>query len=121
MDDAATPISYLALQKGTPVLAAGGEQLGTVDRVLDEPSMDLFDGITVETAAGLRFVDADAVVEITDRYVRTNAASVDDLAEPSGSTILEPSEEAFKKDSLWDRTRRAFGHKESRWEEKDSD
>jgi hypothetical protein len=56
-DGNATPISYLALKKDTPVLSAQGDKIGEVERVLDDPSLDLFDGITVRTGEGLRFAD----------------------------------------------------------------
>jgi hypothetical protein len=37
--------------------------------VLQVPELDVFDGIVLQTAAGLRFADADQVADITDRYV----------------------------------------------------
>ena len=120
MDDEATPISYMAVTQGTPVLNPDGQQLGTVERVLDDESLDLFDGITVNTDDGLRFVDADVVTEITDRYVRTSLPSVEDLPEPSGPAVLRPNEDAREKDSFFERARDALGHQRSRWErEKD--
>ena len=86
-----TPISYLALAPGTPVLGADGEQVATVLEVLEDSSLDLFDGIVVTTELGARFVDADAVVEITDRYVRTTATSVAELPEPKEQVVLQPA------------------------------
>ena len=68
MDDARR-ISYQALGKGVPVRASGGEEIGTVEHVLQVPELDVFDGIVVTTSDGLRFADADQVADITDRYV----------------------------------------------------
>jgi hypothetical protein len=103
-DRDATPISYMALEKGTPVLSGNGDEIARVEKVLDDPSLDLFDGIVVETQHGTRFVDADAVVEITDKYVRTSAKSADELPESSSSAVLKPNEDALtEKDSFFER------------------
>ena len=50
------PISYLALEAGTPVKSATGTTFGAVEHVLQIPEEDLFDGIVVTTDRGLRFV-----------------------------------------------------------------
>ena len=124
MDDRGpNPISYMALKKGTPVLGSDGTEIARVEKVLDDPSQDLFDGITVETEHGLRFVDADAVVEITDQYVRTSANSADDLPEPSGSPVYKPNEDALtEKDTFLERALDVFGDDKPGWErQKDKD
>ena len=72
MEGDARRISYQALRKGVPVRARGGEEIGTVEHVLQVPDLDVFDGIVLKTADGLRFADADQVAEITDRYVVLN-------------------------------------------------
>ncbi len=69
MDGDARRISYQALRKGVPVRASDGEEIGTVEHVLQVPELDVFDGIVLTTADGLRFADADQVADITDRYV----------------------------------------------------
>lgn len=71
MTDEATPIAYTALTPGTPVQSADGVQFGTVEAVLAVEDLDVFDGITVRTDSGLRFVDADEAGSITTAYVRT--------------------------------------------------
>jgi hypothetical protein len=68
MEGDARRISYQALGKGVPVRASGGEVIGAVEHVLQVPELDVFDGIVLQTAAGLRFADADQVADITDRY-----------------------------------------------------
>jgi hypothetical protein len=51
------PISYRALAVGTDVMNIDGTSIGTVEHVLQEPDLDLFDGIVIATSAGIRFVD----------------------------------------------------------------
>jgi hypothetical protein len=67
-DDAA--ISYQAAVPGTPVLSSTGSQIGTLEHVLEVPELDVFDGIVIATRAGLRFIDADDVRQITRSYIR---------------------------------------------------
>jgi len=62
-------IGYQALPRGVPVHASGGEQVGTVHRVLDNAREHIFDGIVIATPDGRRFVDAPEVARITRRRV----------------------------------------------------
>jgi hypothetical protein len=62
-------IAYTAVSRGTPVQSSDGTVVGTVERVLDIPDLDLFDGIVVETAEGIRFVDRDHIARITNQAV----------------------------------------------------
>jgi hypothetical protein len=59
-------IAYMAVGPGTPVRSSDGQVLGTVERVLDIPDLDLFDGIVVTTPDGDRFVDRDQISRITN-------------------------------------------------------
>ena len=68
-DDDDHPIGYQALPRGVPVHASGGEQVGTVHRVLDNAREHIFDGIVITTENGRRFVDAPEVGLITRRRV----------------------------------------------------
>jgi hypothetical protein len=79
-------ISYLALKRGVPVHASGGEQVGTVHRVQDNAREHIFDGIVIATPNGRRFVDAPEVARITARRVTLTiaAAKVEDLPEHRG-------------------------------------
>jgi hypothetical protein len=63
--------------------ASGGEELGTVEHVLQVPELDVFDGIVVTTAGGLRFADADQIADIHDRHVLLNL-SVEDAERLGG-------------------------------------
>jgi hypothetical protein len=62
-------IGYQALPRGVPVIATGGEVVGTVYRVLDNAREHIFDGIVIDTDGGRRFVDAPEVARITNRRV----------------------------------------------------
>ena len=119
MEDDARRISYQALGKGVPVRASGGEEIGTVEHVLQVPELDVFDGIVLKTAAGLRFADADQVADITDRYVLLNlpAEETERLGRPQGPAAdhADPAEHAGG--SLHDWFGRTFGR--SHWKQDD--
>src|SRR5215471_17343824 len=84
-----TAISYQAAARGTPVLSNTGTQIGTLEHVLQIPDLDLFDGIVIATAAGLRFIDADAVLEITRGHIRCSLddAQASQLPPPDGPPV----------------------------------
>ncbi|HEY4267103.1 MAG TPA: hypothetical protein VGM94_02815 [Galbitalea sp.] len=96
------PISYVALTKGTPVLTSSGAELGTVEHVLKDDSLDLFDGLAVKTHDGLRFVTADSVGRITTGSVQTTVADdqVDALPKPDGSPVLTADPEEYDGNAL---------------------
>ena len=87
-----TPVSYEGLDVGTSVVTSAGNEFGTVEHVLQIPSLDLFDGIVVKTKHGPRFVDRDQIAEITTTVVR--CVLTDDEAEalppPTGTRALRP-------------------------------
>jgi hypothetical protein len=111
MEGDARRISYQALRKGVPVRASGGEQIGTVEHVLEVPELDVFDGIVLQTPGGLRFADADQVADITDGYVLLNlpANEAERLGRPQAPAVYnaDPSEHAGG--SLNDWFGRTFG------------
>jgi hypothetical protein len=79
--------------------------------VLQVPELDVFDGIVVTTAGGLRFADADQMADITDRYV-VLVLPVEDaerLGRPQAPAVYhaDPSEPAGG--SLHDWFGRTFG------------
>jgi hypothetical protein len=104
-------ISYQALRKGVPVRASDGEEVGTVEHVLQVPDLDVFDGIVLKTSSGLRFADANQVADITDRFVVLNlpAEEAERLGRPQGPAVFhaDPSEHAGG--SLHDWFGRMFG------------
>jgi len=111
MEGDARRISYQALGKGVPVRASGGEVIGSVEHVLQVPELDVFDGIVLGTAGGLRFADADQVADITDRYVMLNlrAEEAERLGRPQAPEAYhaDPSEHDGR--SLHDWFGRTFG------------
>jgi hypothetical protein len=77
------PISYLALAVGTPVVSTSGTEFGKVHHVLQVPDLDLFDGISVQTRHGLRFVDRDQIAEMTSTVVKCRLTDSEAAALPA--------------------------------------
>jgi len=109
--DEGEAISYLALTVGTPVVSSAGTEFGTVHHVLQVPELDLFDGISVKTRHGLRFVDRDQITEIRTTVVR--CALTDDqaasLPAPDGPPVIEPDLARDEGPALTARLGRLFG------------
>lgn len=105
------PIAYSAAVPGTPVLTSDGTRIGSLDRVLDIPDLDLFDGIVVTTETGDRFVDRDQISHFTMTAVHCA------LTAQQASTLPEPdSPPTYRADplqdggsSIVDRFKRMFG------------
>jgi uncharacterized protein YrrD len=90
VNDLGAPTSYLALQTGTPVFDSAGDEIGVVDHVLADPSIDIFDGLIVDTRpllGGHRFADADQIDELFERGVVLNVGR-DALHEPTGNPAV---------------------------------
>jgi len=85
------PIAYTALQPGTPVQTSDGQSFATVESVLVDELVSVFDGIVVQTAEGPRFVDADEIDTIHTTYVRTKLSpqQAAELPPPDGSSLIE--------------------------------
>ena len=114
------PVSYEALEAGTPVVTATQTQFGTVEHVLQIPSLDVFDGIVVKTHHhGIRFVDRDQIDEIRTDAVRCSISDdqVDSLPAPSGTLAVEPDLDRDEGTSLTARWGRLFGRQH--WKEVD--
>jgi hypothetical protein len=111
MTDEGAPIAYTALAKGAPVSSQSGRQFGTVEHVLQIPEEDLFDGIVVDTAGGLRFVDRDQVDQITTTGVTCalSDAQVASLPQPAAPPAFRANAQEDTGTSLHDRFGRMFG------------
>jgi len=109
MPDAPHPIAYTALQPGTPVQTSDGHPFATVQAVLVDEKVSVFDGIVVQTAEGTRFVDADHVGSIYTTYVRTtlSAEQAASLPLPERSTVVDIRPPR----SMADRLGRMFGRR----------
>ena len=68
-DEYGDPISYQALQRGTPIVSSDDHELGTVERVIDNPKEHIFDGIVMRAGERHLWVDAPEVARITERRV----------------------------------------------------
>jgi hypothetical protein len=85
------PIAYTALQAGTAVQTSDGQPFATVEAVLVDEKVSVFDGIVVRTPVGARFVDADQVDSIWTSHVRTtlSAEQAAELPQPEASTVID--------------------------------
>jgi hypothetical protein len=108
-----TAISYKAAVPGTPVLSSTGTEIGTLEHVLEVP--DVFDGIVIATQAGLRFIDADYVQEITRLAIRSSLSDEEasQLAPPDGAPVYRVDALADTGHSLHDVLGRLF--RRPRW------
>ena len=105
-----TAVSYRAAVPGAPVLTRSGKEIGTLEHVLEVPSLDLFDGIVVATDWGLRFIDADRVELITITNIRCSLddAEADRLPPPDGAAVYRVSSLDEIGDSLHEKLGRMF-------------
>ena len=98
-------VSYKLLKRGTAVHSSDGEEVGRVERVLENPREHIFDGIVITTARGLRFVDAPEVSRIAERRVTLSI----DVAEAAGLPEPDPGAPEFKANLASGRLSRFFG------------
>lgn len=115
MEDRGAPISYLALEEGTPVYSRDGVKAGTVEHVLAAVDEDIFDGLVIDTRpgpGGLRFADAQLVDGLYERAVvlGVDAAAVDGLPKPdeNPAALKVDPDTAVKPSGLEDKLRRAW-------------
>ena len=110
--DLGDPISYLALEKHTPVYAADGARIGHVEHVLADEDEDIFDGIVIEE--GLRewsFADAEQVAAIHERGVTLNLPATEARALPRPSAnpaAMEVDPADTGRSTVRDKLRRAW-------------
>ncbi|MBV9819650.1 MAG: hypothetical protein JOZ07_15055 [Solirubrobacterales bacterium] len=108
-----SPISYEALERGTPVLSSEQERIGTVVHVLADEAEDVFDGIVVveHRGDGHRFADADDVAEIHERGVvlRRTTEECERLPRPTANPAVIRADPANPPDhGLTAKLRRAW-------------
>ena len=122
--DEGSPIAYEVLDKGVPVYASDGEQVGTVDHVISAPAEDIFHGIVMRAEGTRRFVAADQVASLHERGVdlRIDAAAAAELPEPHGAAPAMRFREPGVKPSRWTHLLDRMSGKDSRqrdWTEED--
>ena len=85
--DEGLPVAYEVLEKGVPVLASDGEQVGTVHHVVAAPEKDIFHGLVFTSPRHVRrFVEAADVASLHEHGVdlRIDSAAAQSLPEPGG-------------------------------------
>jgi uncharacterized protein YrrD len=112
--DLGEPSSYRALDRGTPVYSADGDQLGKVAHVLADDGEDVFDGIVIDEfvfGTEHRFVDADEVQEIFDHGVllKLDRAQCEHLPKPSANPAVMRDDPAESRSEIrHEKLRRAW-------------
>lgn len=84
-DDHGSPVHYSAIERGTPVYASDGTEVGTVKQVADNYREHILDGFVIEDEDGaVRFVDAPEVSRTFERGVTLtiDAGEVSKLGPP---------------------------------------
>jgi uncharacterized protein YrrD len=78
-----TPIAWLALEEGTPILASDGAEIGRVTTVVADEQKDIFSGVTFRPGLldGQKFVPADSIDRLTASavHLRISEAEADGL------------------------------------------
>jgi hypothetical protein len=117
MTEGAEPVSYQGVPHGVPVLSATGQEFGTLAKVLDIASEDVFDGIIVKTHHGERFVDRDQIAEITTEYIKVDLDddAVAVLPPPSGTPVFRANPLQDEGKTFGDWLGRTFRHR--KWEQ----
>ncbi len=111
MEDFGAPTSYLELEDGTPVYSSDGEEIGSVDHVLADENIDIFDGLIIDTGAGHRFADASLVDHLYQRaaVLTLDAAACAELPEPAENpAVMDAGPDDVEPDTLQDRLKRAW-------------
>jgi hypothetical protein len=108
-DEPGHPIAYTALRPGTSVQTSDGSPFATVEAVLVDEAVSVFDGVVVQTPEGTRFVDADQIGSIYTTHVRTtlSAEQAANLPLPAGSALVDIKPPK----SMTDRLGRMFGRR----------
>lgn len=106
-----TPISYKAAARGTPVLSSSGTEIGTLQHVQHVEELDIFEGIVIGTAHGIRFVDADHIPLISTTHIQTSLSDEEaaQLSPPSGPAVYHVDALAGEGHDLHDMVGRIFG------------
>jgi hypothetical protein len=92
----ADPVSWLMITPGWKVLASDGSEVGEVDEVVGDSSVDIFNGLAIATSAfgKPRYVPAERVDEIAEGVVRLNLTpdqveQLDEYLEPATSAEID--------------------------------
>ena len=93
----ADPVSWLMIRPGWKVLAADGSDVGKVDEVVGDDTMDIFSGVAIATSAfgKPRYVPAEQIAGIYEDEVhltltREQAEHLGEYLEPATTATIEP-------------------------------
>lgn len=103
--DEGLPVAYEVLERGIPVYASDGQQVGTVDHVVAAEDEDIFHGIVLGREGGRRFVPADQIASLHEFGVdlRIDSAAAAALSAPAGGAPAWRLTEPGVKPSHWKR------------------
>lgn len=83
MTDSDAPISWMTLEKGTPVLSSDGDEVGKIDEVVADRQKDIFSGVTISSGllSASRFAPAGVIAGMSSEAVRLSitGAEVEEL------------------------------------------
>jgi hypothetical protein len=103
----ADPVSWLMIETGWKVVAADGSEVGEVDEVAGDSSVDIFDGLAIATSAfgKPRYVPSEHVTEITEGTVRLSLTreqveQLREYREPATTAEIEPDSKGGLGESL---------------------
>jgi hypothetical protein len=102
--DQGLPVAYQVLEKGVPVLASDGEQVGTVHHVVAAAEQDIFHGLVIATALHRRrFVEAADIASLHEHGVelRIDSGAIAGLPEPGGAAPVYDEDPTVNKWSHW--------------------
>ena len=103
--DEGLPIAYQVLEEGVAVMAADGQQVGTVHHVVAVPEKDIFHGLVISVPGrGRRFVEAADVEQLHEHGVdlRIDSAAARDLPQPGGGApVYDEDPATINKWSHW--------------------
>jgi hypothetical protein len=99
------PIAYIALRPGTAIVSSDERSLGTVERVIDNPRENIFDGIVMRAGERRVWVDAPDIARIYERAV---LLSIDAQA-TAELPDYEPGAPEYRANPTAGRVRRFFG------------
>jgi uncharacterized protein DUF2171 len=92
----ADPVSWLVIERGWEVVDRDGAEVGRVEEVVGDSSIDIFDGLSIYTSLldRPRYVPAEKVLEITQGRVRLDYTEVEverlaEYEEPPTTAELE--------------------------------
>lgn len=84
----AAPIAWRVLEKGAPVFAASGDEIGKVSEVVADDQKDIFSGVAFRPGlfSSQRFIPADLIDSLTDEgvYLTISESQADELEDYPG-------------------------------------